>query len=271
MELIAQSIRDWGFYSFIAVFSAVAVWEGLRPIQAATQPLGVRWLNNFLWLALGWFVLRYLLPFSTVQWAETIIENQWGILQYLALTSEMTFLLGLLALDLGSYFLHALFHKSTVLWRIHAIHHSDTDFDCTTGFRFHPAESIIYVTWRITLSVLIGIDAHTILVYEFWVGLQNSYGHANASLPASLERWLRFVIVTPDLHRIHHSAEKMEGRSNFGILLPWWDRLFHSFLATPSTAPASMKMGLGIPHQESRSSVLKQLISPFSKRLSDHT
>lgn len=270
MDLIAQSIRDWGFYSFVAAFSIVAIWEGLRPFRPSSQPLKTRWLNNFLWLALSLVTLRVLFPLSAVQWGSVLDENEWGLLHYVGIPDWLKLLLGFLALDLGSYLLHNLFHKSALLWRVHAIHHSDVDFDCTTGFRFHPIEAIVYVCWRIMLATLFGIGALTILLYEFWVGLQNSYGHANASFPPRLERYLRFMVVTPDMHRTHHSANPMESQSNFGIILPWWDHLFHSYHAPSNLNPSDMKIGLRSPCQENKTSVPRLLLLPFSKRFSDY-
>lgn len=270
MDLITQSIRGWGFYCFIAVFSIVAIWEGLRPSLPYTQPLKIRLLNNFLWLGLSWFTLRVLFPLSTVQWGGVLDANHWGLFHYFVIADWLKVLLGFLALDLGSYFLHILFHKSTALWRVHAIHHCDVDFDCTTGFRFHPIEAIVYVCWRIMLATLLGIGAFTIFLYEFWVSLQNSYGHANASFPPKLERYLHFLVVTPNMHRTHHSADPIESRSNFGIILPWWDHLFHSYRAPLNLSLSNIKVGLKSTYQENKTSVPRLLLLPFSKRFSDY-
>lgn len=269
MNPIAESITDWGFYFFMAVFSTIAIWEGMHPLRGASQPLKIRWLNNFLWLAASWLTLRLLFPFSTIQWGAFLDENQWGLLNYLSVTSWLKVLLGFLALDLGSYLLHILFHKSTVLWRFHAIHHCDTDFDCTTGFRFHPLEVIVYFSWRIILATILGIGAFSILIYEFWVGLQNLYGHANASFPLKLERYLRRLVVTPDMHRTHHSANQQESQSNFGIILPWWDYLFRSYQAPVHINASDMHIGLDPQYLESKASVPRLLLLPFSKRFSE--
>ena len=253
-----------GFYLLLTTFAAVATWEGMKPTLSPRISTTLRWPNNFLWLVINSFFLRLAFPLLGVAWAAHVTEQGWGILSWLDSPIWLNFILGLVVMDFAGYGTHVLLHKVPWLWRLHAVHHSDIDFDCTTGFRFHPLEALLTTAVGLTAIAMIGIDPIMVLIYESWVGLQNLYGHANARLPTVLERIFRCVVVTPDMHRIHHSVRWEEGLSNYGIVFPWWDHLFGTYREQPAGGHENMKIGLSWICTESAWSVPKLLVAPFT-------
>ena len=249
------------FYILLAGFGLVATWEGLRPLRSASISTSRRWLNNFLWYILNGLFLRWVLPASAIGWSVLSADRGWGLLSDLGLPLLIVLGLGLLALDLTNYFAHVLLHKSKLLWRLHAVHHSDVDFDCTTGFRFHPLEGLFTSTIMLAVIASVGIPPLAVALYVTWLGLQNLYGHANARFPARIEKVLRWLVVTPDMHRVHHSARIEESNRNYGIILPWWDRLFRTYQADPLHGHKGMQIGLDWRRQEG--GLPEQLLLPF--------
>jgi sterol desaturase/sphingolipid hydroxylase (fatty acid hydroxylase superfamily) len=252
------------FLIYLGAFVLVAAWEGHRPALTLTVPTPLRWLNNFLWLAVNSALSRILTSVLAVAWAAMIAERGWGVLHWTATPMALALPLSLLALDLAGYGLHILLHKSPLLWRLHAIHHSDIDFDCTTGFRFHPLEGILSTGLKFGVIAAMGAPPEAVFAYESWVGLQNLYGHANARLPRRMEAIAHWMVVTPDMHRIHHSARWEEGMRNFGIVFPWWDRLFGTYQAEPDRGHEHMRIGLDWLRREDVWSFPKLFLLPFS-------
>lgn len=250
-----------GFYILLAGFGLVASWEGLRPLRPPSVSTPLRWLNNFLWFVFNGLFLRWVLPASAIGWSILSAERGWGLLSSLGLPTWIGLGLGMLVLDLAGYAVHVLLHKSTLLWRLHAVHHSDVDFDCTTGFRFHPLEGLFTSAIKLTVIASVGISPLAVALYETWLGLQNLYGHANARFPAKLEKLLRWLVVTPDMHRVHHSSRIEESNHNYGIILPWWDRLFRTYQADPLHGHEGMQIGLDWHRQEG--SLPEQFLLPF--------
>jgi sterol desaturase/sphingolipid hydroxylase (fatty acid hydroxylase superfamily) len=262
MDLLAYLAEThFAYYILLTGFGLVGTWEGIRPLRPATVSVRRRWVNNFLWYILNGLFLRWALPATAVGWSVISAQRGWGILAATDLPIGLKLGLGLLALDLAGYFAHVLLHKSSLLWRLHAVHHSDADFDCTTGFRFHPLEGLF--TSGVQLAVIsgLGVTPLAVALYAAWLGLQNLYGHANARFPAKLERILHWLVVTPDMHRLHHSARVEESLRNFGIILPWWDRLFRTYQADPLGGHEGMQIGLDWRRQEGNLPEL--LLLPF--------
>lgn len=266
MDLVEHLTGSPGFYVFLAGFALVATWEGLRPLRRPIASTPRRWLNNFLWLAINGVFLRWALPASAVGWSVLATERGWGVFPHLGLPPWAALVLGLLAVDLAAYFAHVLLHKSSLLWRLHAVHHSDVDFDCTTGFRFHPLDGLFTSAVKLTAIAAVGIPPLAVALHVSWLGLQNLYGHANARFPARLETVLRWLVVTPDMHRVHHSASIEESHHNFAIIFPWWDRLFGTYQAEPALSHEGMQIGLDWRRHEG--GVHEQLLLPFSRRFS---
>jgi len=251
MDLLTQLTEtSLGLFILLAGFGLVATWESFRPVRSASVSTPRRWLNNYLWYILNGFFLRWVLPASAIGWSVLSAERGWGLLSDLGLPTWIGLGLGLLALDLALYFAHILLHKSTLLWRLHAVHHSDVDFDCTTGFRFHPLEGLFTSAIMLMVIASVGIPPLAVALYVTWLGLQNLYGHANAQFPTRIEKVLRWLVVTPDMHRVHHSTRIEESNHNFGIILPWWDRLFRTYQADPLLGHEGMQIGLDWRRQE---------------------
>lgn len=253
-----------GFYLMLAVFTAVAVWEGQQQALAPHISTNLRWFNNFLWLIINSFFLRIAFPLIGIAWAAEVTAQGWGILQRLDIPTWLNVIVALVLMDIAGYWAHILMHKVPWLWRMHAIHHSDIDFDCTTGFRFHPLEALFTTAVRLCVIALAGLDPLAVLLYETWLSLQNLYGHANARLPVSVERLFHCLVVTPDMHRIHHSVRVDEGLSNYGIVFPWWDHMFGTYRRQPEGGHSSMTIGLPWLRTESGWSVPKLLLAPFT-------
>jgi len=253
------------FLISLGVFLLVAMWESYRPTISLTVPNSLRWFNNFLWLIISNFFLITILPVVNVVWAQIVVDHGWGVLLWLNLPIWIMLPIGILAMDLVAYALHVLEHKSPLLWRLHAIHHSDINFDCTTGVRFHPLEGVVSVAVRMAAITALGVPPIVVLTFEFWLVLQNLYGHANARLPARMERFIRCFVVTPDMHRIHHSIRLNESLRNYGIIIPWWDRLFCTYLGSPQDGHENMRIGLNWMRNENIWSVPKLLFLPFQR------
>lgn len=266
MDLLTQLTEtSLSFYILLAGFGLVATWEGLHPLRSPSVSTPLRWRNNFLWLVFNGLFLRWVLPVTAIGWSILSAERGWGVLSGLELPAWIGVGLGLLVLDLSGYFAHVLLHKSALLWRLHAVHHSDVDFDCTTGFRFHPLEGLFTTAIKLTVIAGVGIPPLAVALFATWLGLQNLYGHANARFPTRIEKVLRWLVVTPDMHRVHHSARIEESNHNYGIILPWWDRLFRTYQADPLHGHEGMQIGLDWRRHEGRVSEL--FLLPFKSQL----
>lgn len=210
---------------FVLIFLAVACWEAWRPSRVTVTPLGLRWFGNIalfvLVLPIGWF-----LPLlSNLAAAKIAADHGWGLFHQAALPPAIAFAASILLLDFLGYWSHRLLHKIPPLWRLHALHHSDTDLDVTTTVRHHPVEFAVQAGIDAALALLFGFSPLAVLVYGGTVLLVQTFHHGNVMLPARLKP-LSLWLMTPDLHRLHHSAAYAENNSNFGNLIPLWDRLF---------------------------------------------
>ena len=229
---------------FVAVFAAVAVWEIITPRRRLIVRRRLRWTNNLILATLNSLLLRVLTPLAAVGVANYVEHKQWGLLNLVQLPDWCAFLLAVLALDLLIWFQHRMFHLVPVFWCLHRVHHADLDFDLTTGVRFHPLEILISMAIKMTAVVALGVSPSAILTFEIVLSSLSIFNHANAGMPRALDRMLRYLIVTPDMHRIHHSSDRGEQNTNFGFNLAIWDRLFGSYRAQPLKAYEMMQIGL---------------------------
>ncbi len=253
---------------FIAVFTAVAIAEIRFPKRPLQIKKSRRWLNNLSLVILNSLILRLLFPAAAVGAAIFAERQAWGIFNYLDWSPVLVIPLTLLTMDLLIYLQHVLFHAVPVLWRLHRVHHTDLDYDLTTGARFHPVEIILSMLIKITIIFALGPPAIAIIVFEIVLNAAAMFNHGNLSLPPRVDRILRWFIVTPDMHRVHHSAIIHETNSNFGFSVPWWDRLFGTYCAQPEKGHQAMTIGiddLRRPEQVVRLSGLLKL--PFSAPL----
>src|SRR5262245_42682540 len=219
--------------AFIAVFVLVAVWESFSPRRRPTLSRPARWPHNLGLLLVDVLTLRLLASGAAVVVAHAGEAGGWGLLNTVGLPLWFEIAVAVVLLDLVIYFQHVMFHAVPTLWRLHRVHHADVDFDVTTGVRFHPIEILLSTGLKCTAVAAFGASALAVLLFELLLNATAMFNHANASAPASLERWLRWFVVTPDMHRDHHSMRYNESSSNFGFNLPWWDRVFGTYKAQP--------------------------------------
>jgi len=251
------------FASFAAIFAVMAVWEVLRPCRALLAGRRPRWPNNLGILVLDALAVRLLIPIAAVGVAMIAAERGWGLLNLAAAPVWLAGAVGFLLLDLVIYTQHYVFHHVPWLWRLHRMHHADLDIDLTTGVRFHPIEILISMAIKIAAVLAFGIPAMAVLIFEVVLNATSVFNHANVAMPPWLDRILRLIVVTPDMHRVHHSVVRSETDSNFGFNLPWWDRLFGTYRAQPMAGHRDMTIGLPIFRNRRELRLDRLLTQPF--------
>jgi sterol desaturase/sphingolipid hydroxylase (fatty acid hydroxylase superfamily) len=247
----------------LVVFTPLALWEVLAPRRAATVGRASRWPSNIAIVALDAALVRILIPVAAVGVAVIAAQRGWGLLNITPWPPLLEGLLGFLALDLAIYAQHVAFHKVPWLWRLHRMHHADLDIDVTTGLRFHPIEILLSMLIKMAVVVLVGVPATAVLAFEVVLNATSMFNHANVGLPARLERVVRLLVVTPDMHRVHHSVLRHETDSNFGFNLPWWDRLLGTYRATPEAGHDGMTVGLPVFRDPTELRLDRLLSQPF--------
>jgi len=247
---------------FLLTFGSMALWEALSPWRELQVGRVKRWPTNLLVAALNSFVVRLISPGAVVGFAWTVSERHWGFFNHLALPSEVAVVASVLALDGVIYAQHVLFHRLPVLWRFHRVHHADLDVDVTTGARFHPVEIVLSLLLKFGAVALLGAPPLGVLTFEILLNSSSLFNHSNVRMPVGLEKVLRFVLVTPDMHRVHHSVVVGETNSNFGFCLAWWDRLLRTYRHAPTAGP---NIVIGLPQYRDRrtATVGWLLTSPF--------
>jgi sterol desaturase/sphingolipid hydroxylase (fatty acid hydroxylase superfamily) len=256
--------------AFAVVFAGLAACELLRPRRALVAGRGSRWPSNLGILVVDIVIVRVLVPTAAVGAAMYAAGNGWGLLRLAELRLPVAALLGFLALDLVIYGQHVLFHKVPLLWRLHRMHHADLDVDVTTGLRFHPVEILLSLAIKIAVVIALGIPAVAVLAFEVVLNATSMFNHSNIALPLGLDRIMRFLVVTPDMHRVHHSVIPRETDSNFGFNLPWWDRLFRTYRAEPEAGHAGMTIGLPIFRDARELRLDRLLTQPFRDDIAPH-
>ena len=230
--------------AFAAVLAAVALWELATPRRTPFHARAARWPHNLGLLLVDVVLVRLLAPGAVIGVALAAEQRGWGLLNAVSLPWWTALPIGVVLLDLLIYFQHVMFHAVPTLWRLHRVHHADQDFDVTTGVRFHPIEILLSTIIKCAGVAAIGAPAVAVLVFEVLLNATSMFNHANASLPGWAERWVRWLFVTPDMHRVHHSVLYDESSSNFGFNLPWWDRLFGTYRAQPKLGHDAMTIGV---------------------------
>ncbi len=229
---------------FLGVLIAMAVWEVAAPRRRVEIPRLLRWTNNLGLVVLDTVLVRLAFPVLAVGLAVIADENGWGILNQLQLAGWVAVVLAVLALDFAIYLQHVLFHAVPALWRLHRMHHADLEFDVTTGLRFHPVEVLMSMAIKLGVVMVLGPPAIAVLVFEVLLNGTSMFNHSNIRLPARVDAALRLIVVTPDMHRVHHSIHPSETNSNFGFNIPWWDRLLGTYLAQPRAGHERMTIGI---------------------------
>jgi sterol desaturase/sphingolipid hydroxylase (fatty acid hydroxylase superfamily) len=248
---------------FATIFAAMALWELLRPRRPLAAGRWARWPGNFGILLIDIGVVRILAPTAAMGASLFAAGHGWGLLRLAELRLSVAALLGFLALDLAIYLQHVVFHRVPLLWRLHRMHHADLDVDVTTGLRFHPIEILISLAIKVAVILALGIPVIAVLAFEVVLNATSMFNHSNVVMPAWLDRALRLLLVTPDMHRVHHSVIRRETDSNFGFNLTWWDRLFRTYRAEPEAGHAGMTVGLPIFREPRELRLDRLLTQPF--------
>ncbi|HLQ46693.1 MAG TPA: sterol desaturase family protein [Planctomycetaceae bacterium] len=231
------------FGCFVGTLLAMAVWEFLAPRRPLTQSKPLRWVSNLGLALLNNLVWRLLMPAGAVGLAITVQARGWGLFNAFALPEWFEVAASVVLFDLAIYGQHWAFHRVPWLWRLHLVHHVDLDFDASTGIRFHTVEMLLSLVWKAVVIALLGAPALAVMIFEILLNATAIFNHSNARLPLWLDRALRLVLVTPDMHRVHHSIANHETNSNYGFCLPWWDFLFRTYDAQPDAGHDGMTIG----------------------------
>ncbi|WP_299987143.1 sterol desaturase family protein [uncultured Ruegeria sp.] len=230
--------------AFLGILAVMALWEVAAPRRRREIPRVVRWTNNLALVVLDTAILRLTFPILAVGLAAIAEERGWGFFNNTDVPVWVAIAVSMLLLDLAIYIQHVMFHAVPGLWRLHRMHHADLDFDATTGLRFHPVEILISMGIKLAVVAALGPPAVAVLLFEVILNATALFNHANIDLPRRLDRILRWIIVTPDMHRVHHSVDPCETNSNFGFNLPWWDRLLGTYVAQPAKGHKGMVVGI---------------------------
>jgi len=244
LALITQHETAIRLSFFIGMLLLIGLWEVLAPRRAPKLSKLLRWSNNLGLVFLNSLILRLIFPVAAVGMAAFAQQHGWGLLNYYTIHPLLAIAISVIALDFIIYLQHVLVHAVPVLWRLHRVHHADLDYDVTTGARFHPIEIILSMLIKLATIVVLGPPVVAVIVFEVTLNAMAMFNHGNIGLPSKLDKLLRFFIVTPDMHRIHHSIEDDETNSNFGFNLSWWDRLFGTYREAPRAGQLNMQIGI---------------------------
>jgi sterol desaturase/sphingolipid hydroxylase (fatty acid hydroxylase superfamily) len=249
---------------FFGVLGMMVLWERLAPRRQLQTSRSMRWVSNLGIVFIDSLILRLLPAYSAIAIAVLAEKEGWGLLNHISLPYGIKAAIGVILLDLAIYLQHAMFHGLPILWRLHMMHHSDLDFDTTTGIRFHPIEILLSMGIKMIIVLTAGISAFGVLIFEVLLNATSLFNHGNVRLPAPVDRILRYFVVTPEMHRVHHSVIIRETNSNFGFNLPWWDRLFGTYKAEPAAGHEGMTIGLSQFRDTKRLTLPRLLILPFT-------
>jgi len=256
---------------FFGIFALMAMWELLAPRRALTQPKSARWLNNIGLVVLNIVVVRLIFPTAAVGVAAYAGERQWGLFNQLDTPGWLAIVASVILLDGVIYLQHVMFHAVPAFWRLHRVHHADLDFDVTTGSRFHPLEILLSMLIKFAAIVLLGPPLVAVILFEVLLNATSMFNHSNVRLPLGLDRIIRLLIVTPDMHRVHHSHLAHETNSNFGFNLSIWDRLLGTYRAQPEDGHTGMTIGIDTFRDSAQCIPLPRLLMmPFTGVVTDY-
>jgi len=251
---------------FFGVFIVMAVWEMTAPRKVLTASKPGRWFSNLSITFLNTVLLRLVFPLMAIDVASISAGRGWGIFNNVAVPGFLAGIICVIVLDLVIYAQHVMFHLHAPLWRLHRMHHADLNIDVTTGSRFHPIEILLSMIIKMTAVFILGAPAWSVLVFEVLLNATAMFNHANAYVPLDIDRVLRLFLVTPDMHRVHHSPIIRETNSNYGFNLPWWDRLFGTYIPQPVRGHEDMKIGLANYRDPKKLTLLWMLAIPFMNK-----
>jgi sterol desaturase/sphingolipid hydroxylase (fatty acid hydroxylase superfamily) len=249
--------------AFACILAVMALWEWMAPRRRQVIGRLRRWPSNLGIVALNTLVVRLVFPVVAVGMAALAEARGWGLLQVIEAPAWLVIVASVLLLDLAIYLQHVLFHAVPVLWRLHRMHHADVEFDVTTGVRFHPIEVLLSMAIKLGVVAALGTPAVAVLIFEILLNGTSMFNHGNVRLPERLDRVLRWMVVTPEMHRVHHSVVPQETNSNFGFNLPWWDRLFGTYRAQPAAGHEGMTIGIEQFRDPRELRLDRMLVQPF--------
>ncbi len=229
---------------FFSIFAIMAIWEVLAPRRELQLSRVTRWSSNLGLVVLNSLVLRLLFPAAAVGVAIFAEGQGVGLLHIYQIPFDLAVIVSVIAMDFVIWVQHVMFHAIPLLWRLHRVHHADLDYDVTTGARFHTIEIILSMLIKFAAIMLLGPPVVAVVIFEVLLNATAMFNHANVGLPPALDRILRWIVVTPDMHRVHHSVEDDEANSNFGFSLTWWDRIFGTYRDQPRAGHRGMTIGI---------------------------
>jgi sterol desaturase/sphingolipid hydroxylase (fatty acid hydroxylase superfamily) len=270
MNVIMSNEPCVRFIIFGAVLAAMLAWELAAPRRKHQLGRTSRWPGNLGIVVLDTLLVRLVFPLGAIAVALAVEQRGWGLFNAIDVPSWVVVPASFILLDLAIYFQHVLFHAVPALWRLHRMHHADLEFDVTTGVRFHPVEILLSMGIKLGVVTAIGAPALAVLIFEVLLNATSMFNHGNVALPAGLDRILRWVVVTPEMHRVHHSIKAWETNSNFGFNLPWWDRLFGTYRAQPEGGHLGMTIGIAQFRDPAEQRLDRMLTQPFREDASTY-
>jgi sterol desaturase/sphingolipid hydroxylase (fatty acid hydroxylase superfamily) len=259
--LVHESTIRLGF--FVGAFVLLAVWELFAPRRKLETSKVVRWTNNVALGIVNILTARVLFPLAAVGLAVFVNERGTGLLNMLSVAYPLALVASLLAFDLAVYLIHLSFHSAPVLWRMHRVHHADVDFDVATAVRFHPVQIVLSALVKFAVILVLGPPVLAVLLFETVFQALLLFNHTNVHIPPAADRLLSWFVVTPDMHRVHHSTRSAETNSKFGFALPWWDRLFGTYCAEPAAGHERMTLGIELYRAKRDFWLDRMLLNPF--------
>jgi sterol desaturase/sphingolipid hydroxylase (fatty acid hydroxylase superfamily) len=254
---------------FFLALAIMAIWEIRAPRRMPTVIKVRRWANNLALLLINSFLVRILFPAAAVGFAVFAETHEMGLLRILEIPESVAIVTSIVLLDLAIYLQHLILHAVPLLWRLHRVHHADLDFDVTTGVRFHPIEILLSMGIKFLVIVTLGPPILAVLIFETLLNVTAMFNHSNVAMPAWIDRIFRFVLVTPDMHRVHHSIDRSETNSNFGFCFSLWDRLMSTYIEAPALGHLAMTIGVPELREIKKVVDLKGLLAiPFDSTVS---
>jgi len=256
--------------AFLGIFAAMALWELAAPRRALHERKSLRWTNNLALTVLNSVLVRAILPVAAIGVAGFAAERGMGVLNIFTLPHAWAIVVSVLVLDAAIYLQHLMFHAVPLFWRLHRVHHADVDIDVTTGARFHPIEIALSLLIKFAVILVLGPPAVAVLIFEVLLNATSMFNHGNVRLPTRIDGVLRWLVVTPDMHRVHHSIDPRETNSNFGFNVPWWDRLFGTYRAQPRAGHDAMTIGIEQFRERRELRLDMMLLQPFRAGIGDY-
>lgn len=253
--------------SALGIFLIMILWEFIKPRRKQHISRNQRWPINLGLALINMVFMRLAVGSIAYLSAVTALNNSWGILNLVSLPTWLVFVISLLILDLAVYGQHVFTHKFEPLWKLHQIHHTDLEFDASTAVRFHPLEIIISMAYKVVCIYLLGADPVAVIAFEIILNTTATFNHSNVDIPKKIDQFLQWIVVTPDMHRIHHSTVKSETDSNYGFSISVWDRLFKTYVADPEKTPITLELGLPQYRKQEDLGLINLLLLPFRSLL----